>query len=174
VKLKQVYAAIYKPFFNKFRSERLRRMCEVCRVSENSRVLDVGGSYYTFWAYSPIKPQVTLLNPKASWLHCSQPGFSTMIGDGRALPFENQSFDIVVSNSVIEHLGEWHQQKIFADEIRRVGRSYWVLTPSRTATLSRSTYPFPPQEIQKAVSSSFYSMGTHSSPHTKTSRRNGR
>lgn len=130
--LKQLYAAIYKPFFQKFRSERLRRMCEVCRVSEDSNILDVGGSYYSFWAYSPIKPKVTLLNPKASWLKCDEPGFSTILGDGRSLPFDNQSFDIVVSNSVIEHLGEWNQQKIFADEIRRVGRSYWVQTPSRT------------------------------------------
>ena len=54
-----------------------------------------------------------------------------MLGDGRALPFDNKSFDIVVSNSVIEHLGEWQQQRIFAEEIRRVGRSYWVQTPNR-------------------------------------------
>ena len=124
VTLKQLYAAIYKPIFKKFRSERLRRMCEVCRVSENSRILDVGGSYHTYWKYSPIKPKVTLLNPKASWLQCDEPGFSTMLGDGRALPFDSHSFDIVVSNSVIEHLGEWHQQQLFAEEIRRVGRSY--------------------------------------------------
>src|SRR5581483_4637968 len=71
------------------------------------------------------------LNPKASWLECDDPRFSTMIGDGRSLPFENGSFDIVISNSVIEHLGEWPQQKVFAEEIRRVGRSYWVQTPNR-------------------------------------------
>ena len=129
--LKQIYAAIYKPFFKKFRSERLRYMCEICGISENSRVLDVGGSYYTFWVYCPIKPRVTLLNPKASWLECDEPTFSTLIGDGRALPFENNSFDIVMSNSVIEHLGEWRQQKVFAEEIRRVGRNYWVQTPNR-------------------------------------------
>lgn len=132
MKLKQIYAAIYQPFFRKFRSERLRRMCEVCGISETSKILDVGGSYYTFWVYSPVKPKVTILNPKTSWLRCDEPGFTTMVGDGRALPFEDESFDIVVSNSVIEHLGEWQQQKKFAEEIRRVGRSYWVQTPSRT------------------------------------------
>jgi ubiquinone/menaquinone biosynthesis C-methylase UbiE len=131
VNLKRLYSAIYKPFFRKFRSERLRRLCEVCGISENSRILDVGGSYYTFWVYSPVKPKVTILNLKASWLECDEPGFSTMLGDGRALPFENKSFDVVVSNSVIEHLGEWQQQQIFAEEIRRVGRSYWVQTPNR-------------------------------------------
>lgn len=129
--IRKLYGAIYKPFFQKFRSERLRRLCEVCGVSEESRILDVGGSYYTFWVYSPVKPKVTILNPKKEWLRCDQDGFSTMVGDGRALPFPNKSFDIVVSNSVIEHLGEWQQQKIFAEEIRRVGRSYWVQTPNR-------------------------------------------
>lgn len=132
MKLKEIYAAIYKQFFRKFRSKRLRCMCEICGVSESSRILDVGGSYYTFWMYCPVKPRVTILNPKASWLQCDEPGFSTMLGDGRALPFERESFDIVVSNSVIEHLGEWQQQRIFAEEIRRVGRSYWVQTPSRS------------------------------------------
>jgi ubiquinone/menaquinone biosynthesis C-methylase UbiE len=132
VKLKQIYVAIYKPFFRKFRSERLRRMCEICGISENSRILDVGGNYYTFWVYCPIKPRVTILNPNAFSLKCDEPGFSTMLGDGRALPFESKSFDFVVSNSVIEHLGEWQQQKLLAEEIRRVGRSYWVQTPSRT------------------------------------------
>ncbi len=130
--LKQLYAATYRPFFRKFRTERLRRMCEACGIKENTRILDVGGSYHTFWVFCPIKPKVTILNPKASWLQCDEPGFITMLGDGRALPFENRSFDVVVSNSVIEHLGEWQQQKIFADEIRRVGRCYWVQTPSRT------------------------------------------
>jgi hypothetical protein len=98
VTLKQIYAAVYPPFFRKFRTERLRHMCEVCGISETSRILDVGGSYYSFWVYSPIKPKVTILNPKASWLKCDEPGFSTMLGDGRALPLENGSFDIVVSN----------------------------------------------------------------------------
>lgn len=129
--LKQLYSAIYKPFFRKFRTERLRRFCEVCGITENSRILDVGGGYYSFWVYSPIKPKVTILNPKASWLECDEPGFLTMLGDGRALPFEDKSFDVVVSNSVIEHLGEWKQQQILAEEIRRVGRTYWVQTPNR-------------------------------------------
>ena len=35
------------------------------------------------------------------------------------------------SNSVIEHLHEFDQQKRFADEVRRVGRKLWVQTPAR-------------------------------------------
>ncbi|MCU1312789.1 MAG: hypothetical protein JWM54_546, partial [Acidobacteriaceae bacterium] len=34
--LRKLYGDIYKPFFQRFRSERLRRLIDVCGVSENS------------------------------------------------------------------------------------------------------------------------------------------
>ena len=53
-----------------------------------------------------------------------------VFGDGTALPFANQSFDVVFSNSVIEHVGDAAQQEQFAAEIARVGKKYWVQTPN--------------------------------------------
>ena len=47
------------------------------------------------------------------------------------LPFRDKAFDIVFSNSVIEHVGDARSQQAFADEVRRVGRGYWVQTPNR-------------------------------------------
>jgi hypothetical protein len=62
------------------------------------------------------------------------------------LPFSDREFDIVICNSVIEHvtpalhrdLGEmqwrrasWPVQVAFAKEIRRVGSAYFVQTPHR-------------------------------------------
>ncbi|WP_050785635.1 class I SAM-dependent methyltransferase [Pedosphaera parvula] len=52
-------------------------------------------------------------------------------GDGTDLHYEDKSFDIVFSNSVIEHLGTFEKQQAFAREAQRVGRGYWVQTPAR-------------------------------------------
>jgi hypothetical protein len=52
-------------------------------------------------------------------------------GDGRMLPFRDGAFDVVFSNSVIEHVGEAESQRRFAREVARVGRAYWVQTPNR-------------------------------------------
>jgi hypothetical protein len=38
--------------------------------------------------------------------------------------------DFVFSNSVIEHVGGAERRAQFAREVRRIGRSYWVQTPS--------------------------------------------
>ncbi len=43
--------------------------------------------------------------------------------------FSDKSVDIVFSNSVIEHVGGFEKQKKMAEEIRRIGKKYWVQTP---------------------------------------------
>ena len=52
-----------------------------------------------------------------------------VVGDGRQLPFKDNEFQIVFSNSVIEHLGDLLSQQKFAKEIARVGVNYFVQTP---------------------------------------------
>jgi 2-polyprenyl-3-methyl-5-hydroxy-6-metoxy-1,4-benzoquinol methylase len=45
--------------------------------------------------------------------------------------FPDKAFDIVFSNSVIEHVGGIERQRKFADECMRCGRNFFVQTPNR-------------------------------------------
>jgi hypothetical protein len=93
------------------------------------RVLDVGGTV-DIWRLAPVMPRLVLLNQVRARYEIGA-GESVVLGDGASLPFADQSFDLVFSNSVIEHVGSRAEQGRFASEIARVGKQYWVQTPNR-------------------------------------------
>jgi hypothetical protein len=96
-------------------------------------ILDVGGTDY-FWKNSKIPDlpgiKITLLN-----LHLeetSHPNISALKGDAtNMVQFESRSFDLVFSNSVIEHLYTFENQQKMALEIQRVGKHHFIQTPYR-------------------------------------------
>jgi Methyltransferase domain len=96
------------------------------------RILDVGGTF-DFWKiveYDCLgEVNVTLLNVSAE---ANLPGnFRSVVGDGRCMKaFGPEDFDVVLSNSTIGHVGSFEDQKGMAQEIRRVGRRYFVQTPN--------------------------------------------
>lgn len=59
------------------------------------------------------------------------PNIGSTVGDGCSMSqFQEDQFDIVFSNSVIEHVGDFNRQKQFAEEVQRVGKNYFVQTPN--------------------------------------------
>jgi len=52
-------------------------------------------------------------------------------GTGLALPFGGQSFDVVLSNAVIEHVGGRPEQERFVAEHLRVAARWVITTPNR-------------------------------------------
>jgi hypothetical protein len=57
--------------------------------------------------------------------------------------FRDGEFDVVLSNSVIEHLPSLELQRRMAFEVRRVGRRHWVQTPNRRFPLEpHFLFPF--------------------------------
>lgn len=95
-------------------------------------LLDVGGTP-EFWRqvkFSPEDEKIVLYNVREST--AMETGVTNMVGDARDMrEFPDQRFDVVFSNSVIEHVGTYEQQQQMAREIQRVGRRYCVQTPNR-------------------------------------------
>lgn len=75
-------------------------------------------------------PQVTVLNvrPKPERLI---PEVKWILGDARNTGLEGFSFDIVFSNSLVEHLKNWDSQVQFANEVKRLAPNYFVQTPNK-------------------------------------------
>ena len=91
-------------------------------------VVDIGGRE-SMWHTVAFSPHVTIVNPEP--VTTVQPRFEYVVGDGRALDFSNASFDLAFSNSVIEHVGSFEDQRRFAQEMMRVGRRIYCQTPNR-------------------------------------------
>jgi hypothetical protein len=113
----------------KFRRRRMLRFARELRITQETRVLDIGGTPEC-WDLLPVRPRLTLLNTPRAKDDLSGAA-AWVAGDGCALPFADAAFDVVFSNSVIEHVGDRESQRRFAREAVRVGRAYWVQTPNR-------------------------------------------
>lgn len=107
----------------------MRRFAREFRLTAETRILDVGGTP-DCWRWLAVAPRLVFLNTPRARQEVGS-GVEWVAGDGRRLPFADHSFDIVFSNSVIEHVGDQQSQRRFAQEVMRVGRAYWVQTPNR-------------------------------------------
>jgi hypothetical protein len=109
---------------------------EVFREKGKVEIIDVGGTR-TYWNIIPIdllraqNVKITIVNFPDTEMIFDDPLFSFVPGDGRNLSnIDDNAFDIAHSNSVLEHVGNWEDMRRFAGEIARVGRKYFVQTPS--------------------------------------------
>jgi len=97
------------------------------------QILDVGGTE-EYWESMDFPPDhsfhITLLN--LTVLPVKNPAcFTSIKGDACDMSaFVDKKFDVVFSNSVIEHLFTKESQIRMAREVRRVGRNYYVQTPN--------------------------------------------
>lgn len=105
------------------------RFAAELHITSETRILDIGGTPDN-WKLLPEKPRLTLLNTPRAREELSG-AEEWVAADGRTLPFRDGAFDVVFSNSVIEHVGDAESQRQFAREVMRVGRRYWVQTPNR-------------------------------------------
>jgi hypothetical protein len=102
-------------------------------VERPVKILDVGGTD-TVWERIGLAGQsdvhITLLNIYD--VSTKYTNITSVMGTACSMPqFADKEFDIVFSNSVIEHVGGDREIRQMADEIVRVGKKYYIQTPNR-------------------------------------------
>jgi hypothetical protein len=132
-----IWHAFILPVTGYFRRRRLHLVHQACpELFDGSvrNVLDLGGSQH-FWANLPIdltlkkvviynicKSETTFPQSKASHI-------PVKLYDGTRIPEADGAFDIVVCNSVLEHVPRGSRQGLI-DEMRRVGKRFVLQTPA--------------------------------------------
>ncbi len=102
------------------------------RLDSPVTILDIRGTQ-EFWKLigSDLEKEIKITLLNLSEQAVSNPSIKSVLGDARDLRYPNNSFDVVFSNSVIEHVGDFENQMRMAEEIKRVGKRYYVQTPNR-------------------------------------------
>jgi hypothetical protein len=115
-----------------FRRRRWERIKAEFPDIESMRVLDLGGRAQT-WVTAPVRPAhvvvVNLEDPTPDL-----PAWAEMHrADACRLPSEiaDRDYDLVFSNSVMEHLGGHANRRAFAETVQAVAPRHYVQTPYR-------------------------------------------
>ncbi len=114
------------------RDERRGWLIETFPDLAQMSVIDLGGRIIT-WQRLPVRPKhvyvVNMQPPTADIPEWA--GFD--LGDVCALPahIARRQYDLVFSNSVIEHAGGHERRERFADSVHQLSESYWIQTPWR-------------------------------------------
>lgn len=160
---------IVRAFSRKSRLKRAVLFRQEFVFDERTKILDLGsenGENINFVLKGiKVKPEnvyIADIDSEAVKGGSEKFGFQpVLIDETGILDFEDKSFDIVYCSSVIEHVTllkekvwaevsdsefkkkAWENQKKIADEIRRVGRGYFVQTPARNFPVESHTWlPF--------------------------------
>jgi ubiquinone/menaquinone biosynthesis C-methylase UbiE len=119
---------------DRLRKKRFKLFLELIETMPRPlKIIDVGGTAL-FWERMGFTGQkdinITILNIRND--NMELPGFVTVTGDARRMKqFSDKAFDIAFSNSVIEHVGGFEEQKLMADEMKRIGKKIFLQTPNR-------------------------------------------
>lgn len=114
-----------------YRTKRFNKFLEMIDERSGQKILDVGGTelFWDVMGSDLTQHYVTLLNLEKC--ETKRNNFQSIKGDARDLSaFSNEYFDVVFSNSVIEHVGGLNDQRAMSNEIRRVSKKYFIQTPN--------------------------------------------
>ncbi len=105
---------------------------EMIRKKGKIKVLDIGGDF-AYWhnvGWTDERCEFFLLNLDQPPVPPGFMNFHAVTGNALELPYQPGDFDIVFSNSVIEHMGSKEAQEKFAHQVRRIASCFIIQTPS--------------------------------------------
>ncbi|MCU1622021.1 MAG: hypothetical protein JWL79_866 [Frankiales bacterium] len=112
---------------SKARAKRWERFNASFPDLASARVLDLGGTP-AYWRTAPIRPAaVTTVNLTAP--DVAEPWITTVAAD--ACTYDGTGFDLVVSNSLLEHLGGAARRQQFSKVVHTAAPRFWIQTPYR-------------------------------------------
>ena len=96
------------PFRRHYAAKR-RRIVDTLQDEPRQRILDVGGGYGRVSGSLARRHDVTLVDISPEMIeeaHRRWPGLKVVEADARSLPFEDESFDVVLANDLLPHLND--------------------------------------------------------------------
>jgi len=159
---KRLHDAIIWSFRKRSRTRRAKTFVAVMKPWSGCSILDLGGGDGEFL------DRIRSVGVDANYVVADIAGEHVVRAEARGfsfvtlheqekLPFGDRAFDIVLCNSVIEHVTlpkhlcstaipedewkaeSWKRQVAFADEIRRISRFYFVQTPHKNFPVEQHT-----------------------------------
>ncbi|MDY6941164.1 MAG: methyltransferase domain-containing protein [Cyanobacteriota bacterium] len=117
----------------RWRARRMQEFTQRIQLQPRMRIIDLGG-LPELWETIDFDLDITLVNTGSQFSKLSRSyrrTYRTLEADACDLgQLADGAFDLVFSNSVIEHVGSPDRQANFARNVRRLASQYWVQTPS--------------------------------------------
>jgi len=122
-----------KSFAKKIRLKRMAIFNNLTKdLPKPIKILDVGGTelFHEIMGLAGNKDyMITILNLSES--KTRHKNIKSVKGNACQMKeFDDYHFDVVFSNSVIEHVGNFEDQKMMADEMQRLAKKFFLQTPN--------------------------------------------
>ena len=113
------------------RALRWQRLIQTFPSLGEMRVLDLGGTPHA-WRLAPVMPE-SVVTVNLQQFESGIPNVTAVTGDACDLPASVAAdrFDLVFSNSLLEHVGGHVQRQKLAENIHNCADRHWIQTPYR-------------------------------------------